>query len=73
MDKMIYLTWYDAKNRIHLERPMTLKSALLRARALNIYIGARARIEIEHYLYFITLWEVDEYGNEKKTKWFPEN
>jgi hypothetical protein len=73
MEKMVYLSWYDTKNKVHLERPMPLKSALLRARALNIYIGARAKIEMEHYLYFITLWECDEYGNETKTSWFPED
>ena len=73
MNKTVWLTWYDAKNRIHLEKPMTLKSALLRARALNIYIGARARIEQDFEAYFITLWEVDEYGNETKSRWFPED
>lgn len=72
MNSKVWLTWYDAKNRMHLERPMPLKSALLRARALNIYIGARAKIEQDFETYFITLWECDEYGHETKSKWFPD-
>lgn len=73
MMEKVWLTWWDTKNKMHLEAPTPIKNALLRARALNIYIGARAKIEADHYgAYFVTLWEMDEYGNEKKTKWFPD-
>lgn len=69
----IWLTWHD-KRGVHTENGYNLAQALLRARALNIWLNVKCEVcQTRYYgVYHINLvlWEIDEYGNEKTYSWF---